>query len=112
MERSKFDRQHPVIGSLLKDVDRTQEEKDLKSVSKTPNPEDTELEQKWQILVGFRNLNDQLQNLPSISLKVLEGVMIMKRIRKKIIRLLQQHHHLIPPFFCHKIGLRRDKIKT
>lgn len=73
MERSKFDRQHPVIGSLLKDVDRTQEEKDLKSVSKTPNPEDTELEQKWQILVGFRNLNDQLQNLPSISHESLRG---------------------------------------
>lgn len=46
MERSKFDKQNPVIGSLLKDVDRTQEEKDLKSISKTPNPKDTELEQK------------------------------------------------------------------
>ena len=46
MERSNFDRQNPLIGSLLKDVDRTQEEKDLKSISKTPNPKDTELEQK------------------------------------------------------------------
>lgn len=46
MERSNFDRQNPLIGSPLKDVDRTQEEKDLKSISKTPNPKDTELEQK------------------------------------------------------------------
>ena len=69
------------MGSLLKDVDRTQEEEDLKSINKILNPKGTDL-------------IDQLQNLPSQSLmKILQGVMMMKRMRMTIICHLQQQHH-------------------